>query len=332
MAEEQYNLKESVEGIGKLVPVLKDAQGNIIDGFHRQKIDPNWPSVVCELVDNPTKLVKARLVSNFCRRRIPHEEIHDAIVFLVGKAGLKPDQIAEELGISRATIYRHLPQEMKDTEKAQSISQGIKSSALREDVSHETFTNVKSLRTTDMVECDCCGMGTNDPKPFGRYEELCEKCYFKALKYPRLFAREPPAKPKVQATKPKESWTDRKARMQPRVSKMDEAMLIRLQNNEALRKAGWRVEFQKPRTKILCVSDVTLINPEGRREIDVFFDHAETHKNKQFEDESHRQEAAALHNIEYLPLPYHAVTETEKARLEKEVLKATATSTSIEEA
>jgi len=37
----EYDLKIS-EKIGQLYPVLVDAEGNVIDGFHRLEADPKW--------------------------------------------------------------------------------------------------------------------------------------------------------------------------------------------------------------------------------------------------------------------------------------------------
>ena len=111
--EDDYDLKGSATGLGELAPILKDAKGNIIDGFHRKEMDPNWTSLTVASVDNPVKLELARLAVNFCRRRVPKMEMQERIAFLVGKAGLKPEEIAEKTGISKRTIYNYLPQELE---------------------------------------------------------------------------------------------------------------------------------------------------------------------------------------------------------------------------
>ena len=128
-AEDGYDLKGSATGLGELAPILKDAQGNIIDGFHRKEADPNWTSLTVASVDNPVKLELARLAVNFCRRRVPKIEMQERIGFLVGKAGLKPEEIAEKTGISKRTIYNYLPQELKNQTKVDSGRKGGESSA-----------------------------------------------------------------------------------------------------------------------------------------------------------------------------------------------------------
>jgi len=37
---EDYDLTKSSKALGKLYPILKDAHGNIIDGFHRKRVNP----------------------------------------------------------------------------------------------------------------------------------------------------------------------------------------------------------------------------------------------------------------------------------------------------
>ena len=57
-------LRFSGERVGQLYPVLLDKHGNVVDGLHRLKADPNWPKI---------RLV-ARLIANVCRRNVPAEE------------------------------------------------------------------------------------------------------------------------------------------------------------------------------------------------------------------------------------------------------------------
>ena len=111
--EEEYSLKESAEGVGELVPVIKDAFGNVIDGFHRLRVDPNWPAIRLTRIDDPIKLELARLAVNYCRRRVPKEELQAKIEFLIKTGGLTPDEIARKTGISLRTIYRYMPEELK---------------------------------------------------------------------------------------------------------------------------------------------------------------------------------------------------------------------------
>lgn len=327
-AEEPYSLKKSVEKIGKLYPVLKDKFGTVIDGFHRLEIDPNWPSITLENIDTPLKLQKARLTSNFHRRQVPKEEMDEAIGFLIG-AGLSADQIAEEIGIGRSTVFKHMPQVLKDKTKVEAGRKGGEATAaLRVDQTVKTqdttdletsqFREIEQHAQKQLVDCGICGkpVHKSKAKPY-KDKLLCPDCWESLPKEYRKVAEIP--KPQNQVAKPSdfESWRDKKARMHPKVSKFDEAMLIRLKNNKKLRENGWKVEFQKPYVKTICISDVTLT--KGDREIMVFFDHPETHKHPE-EDKEKRWEAKQLHNVESLPLPYNACTETECKRVENKIL------------
>ena len=114
----EYNLAESLKNLGPIVPVIKDKYGNIIDGFHRLEIDPNWPCIVLEWVDTPEKLELARLAVNYVRRNLTPIELTDRITTLI-KAGVKPDEIVNITGISKATVYRHIPQGLKNKVKSE---------------------------------------------------------------------------------------------------------------------------------------------------------------------------------------------------------------------
>ena len=115
-----------MKGIGKLVPILKDKHGNIIDGFHRIAIDPDWFSIIIEEIDDPVKLELARLAVNFCRRKVSREEMREKIKFLIVQGGLSPEGISRITGISLRTVYRYMPKELKDQVKSKRTSEGKK--------------------------------------------------------------------------------------------------------------------------------------------------------------------------------------------------------------
>ena len=85
--------------------------------------------------------------------------------------------------------------------------------------------------------------------------------------------------------KPKETPEHRVAVMHPAVSKMDEAVYLALQQNETLRQAGWRFEFQKRYCIKEVRSDVTAIR--GDVEQPLFLD-GEVHVGKEERDEANR--------------------------------------------
>ncbi len=114
--EAPYSLAASKEGLGELSPVLKDAFGNVIDGFHRLGENADWHTITVPTIDNPIKLELARLAVNYNRRKVSPEELTQRISFLI-KSGLKAEEIVKQTGIGLRTVQRHISQELKDPVK-----------------------------------------------------------------------------------------------------------------------------------------------------------------------------------------------------------------------
>jgi very-short-patch-repair endonuclease len=84
---------------------------------------------------------------------LPHVSDSDTSSFLVcisflTKEGLKPEEISNQTGISISTIYKYMPHELKNQERSESISKGIreKSEALRQ-ISPPTEINLETQDT-----------------------------------------------------------------------------------------------------------------------------------------------------------------------------------------
>lgn len=297
---EEYDLTKSSKALGKLYPILKDPHGNIIDGFHRQNADPDWHAIQVDTVDTPVKLELARLAVNFCRRTLPATEIEQRITFLI-KNGMKVEDISEQTGISVPTIYRHMPQELKDETKVEAGKIGGEVSAIKRE---------QNSKTSDMVDCDNCHMATHISKMKTlREQDLCPLCFEHLSKMPKT-----PEKPVTvyDSEKPKETWEQRKAQMSPGVSKMDVAVYSVLQNHRDLRDAGWKFEFQKHYCIKEVVADVTA--SKGLVEEPLFFD-GEVHVGKQDRDENLREMLTKRYQIRTLSIPYKAFTKEETNRV-----------------
>lgn len=107
-------IRKTFEKYGPLYPVLVDKNGNIIDGFTRKKVDPNWPEIKLEWVDNEIDRLKIGIIANFHRREITAEEISKKLAKLKELTGWNVKQIAENLGVSKQWVYQYLPQKYKD--------------------------------------------------------------------------------------------------------------------------------------------------------------------------------------------------------------------------
>ena len=77
-SEENYDLKKSGKKF-QLYPVLMDKKGNMIDGDHRLRADPNWKTEIVEGVETEEDLLIARLIANTNRRRVSGKERSESI-------------------------------------------------------------------------------------------------------------------------------------------------------------------------------------------------------------------------------------------------------------
>jgi hypothetical protein len=117
----EYDLKKS-EKIGQLYPVLLDAKGNVIDGFHRLEVNPNWKTQKLEKIDTEEKLLIARAVSNWNRRQVSKEEKEEWINRLAeiykkedsNRSGSIIQRLVEATGLSDRTIGIYLEDKYKD--------------------------------------------------------------------------------------------------------------------------------------------------------------------------------------------------------------------------
>lgn len=306
MSEKSYDLKKSVEGLGQLYPILIDAHGNIIDGFHRKEIDPKWPTVKLEHIDSTVKLEAARLAANFNRRDVPPEELTQKIGFLIG-AGLKVEEVAEQTGISERTIYKYMPERLKDKKMVEAGGKAYEEYRKSQDKAEAIQLTVKT-QDMPLVECDCCRMGTRNPKPFGKYKQLCENCYVKAVKYPRLFQREP-AITKPKEYKPKESWEQRRALMHPQHSKMEQELLLKLQGSGAMT------------DKLFCLQSTTPDFYFPKQKLAIYVD-GPVHKGKEERDSRLRDLLTKRHEVRVVSIPYESFTKQEVERVFKQIKEA----------
>ncbi len=88
------SLKKSVLNIGQLYPILKDADGKVIDGFHRLEVNPNWKSITLENVKTEEERLIVSAHANIGRRNVTRKERMDVINRLAEiyyAQGLRPD-------------------------------------------------------------------------------------------------------------------------------------------------------------------------------------------------------------------------------------------------
>jgi hypothetical protein len=116
----EYDLKKSKESVGYLYPVLVAPSGEVIDGYHRRKVDPNWPYVVLTWVKTREDQLVARIAANACRRTVSKEERRSEIMELAAcmlnrgiAKGALAREIARRTGLSEDYVRRLLPKRFK---------------------------------------------------------------------------------------------------------------------------------------------------------------------------------------------------------------------------
>jgi len=113
---EEYDIKKSMEKIGPLYPVLKSADGKIIDGMHRKHADKNWPEYTVDVSGHMVTV--ARIVANVQRREVSPKEKTKMLRKLAEATHWTPEQIAENTGMSISWVRKYLPSEFKNEDMA----------------------------------------------------------------------------------------------------------------------------------------------------------------------------------------------------------------------
>ena len=114
MSEQEYDLDQSTKLVGQLYPILEAKDGDIIDGKHRDQVDPNWKRIKLEHIDTPEKKAAARIIANkqteskdavFRKEINALAKIHE---HLLEKNISVRNKIAELTGLSPKTVGEYL--------------------------------------------------------------------------------------------------------------------------------------------------------------------------------------------------------------------------------
>ena len=253
-------------------------------------MDPNWPTVTVQEVDDPVKLALSRLAVNFCRRRVSADEIKESLVYLIGKCGLKPDDIAKATGISLSTVYKYLPSEFKAPEKA---AAGMISGEVRKQAAVPSSEQTVKTQETILATCERCHVSTSQPKPW-RGHTLCPVCYEGAENNPEAYetffkyleraktAPIKPVKPEVWRPTAIDKWQQRAAQMHPQISTFEVKFSV-----EATKAGLPQGESNVPVCVVQTCPDRTYHLPKG--DLYVYFD-GPPHKGREDRDEALREQ------------------------------------------
>jgi len=320
---QDYSLARSLRSpLQQLVPCLADAEGNIFDGFHRKKINPNAWTVKLDHIKTPVDRALARMAVNFCRRYYTAEEMREDIGLLIG-FGYTVKQISEMTGISERTIYRYMPDTLKDKERAEKISEAMKS---KSEVVRKELTAVSSYPKTQeatvqfdktdflhiqqqiaqqITQCEGCGRRVHRSRlKIVKGKLLCPLC--RGEKPP------PPQRERsVKVTKPKDTWQYRKAQMQPQHSQMELNILVKL------KKLGIPVETDRT----FCLQPTTPDYYLPTKNLAIYLD-GPVHEGREDRDDALRELLSKRHGIKVLSIAYKS--ESEEQRVFEEIKEAVA--------
>jgi len=104
------DFKRSEQTVGQIYPVVKDAKGRILDGFHRKRVNSNWKEVTLPINDD-VEALRMRVHLNWMRRPIKQKEkkewVEEAKLILQRKGYRNPTerQIADLLGVNQQTVH-----------------------------------------------------------------------------------------------------------------------------------------------------------------------------------------------------------------------------------
>jgi len=117
-------LKNSSDRIGQLYPILIDHFGQIIDGEHRSKANPNWRRVKLDHIKTEKDLFIARIACNTIRRNATSREKTEMLEKLGQiciNEGTPIGKVAYELmyqtGMSYRWVAKYLPKRFKDNKR-----------------------------------------------------------------------------------------------------------------------------------------------------------------------------------------------------------------------
>ena len=107
--DEYQALQADIEANGVLSPVVVDEEGNILDGHHRYKIDPDAPTITVPGLAHAEQLAYV-LRSNMARRNLSPEQKKElrktaqAAALELAELGFTQQAIGDLLGVDQSTV------------------------------------------------------------------------------------------------------------------------------------------------------------------------------------------------------------------------------------
>jgi len=303
------DLVESVKKYGVLEPIIVR---NVKDGYQlvagvrrlaaaKEAGLKEIPVVIRDLSDQDALVLQA--TENLQRQGLSDTEKTRIVTELARRCKLDAKGIADLLKKSHAWVLMYLPNEFKDH---------VKSAAGSWD------RNGKESVKNILTECEFCGVSTSDPKPWEEHK-LCPIHYSQALSDPAKFKRffgfqqQTPVMAEHVESKPLESWEDRKARMSPEHSEMEQTIM------QMLLDKGIRPVLTNQKYCLLStVPDFVFPSMN----LAVYLDGKAVHNGKQLDrDDELRELLRKRHGIRVLSITYSSKSKGEIDRIFNEIVR-----------
>lgn len=176
--EEASYLESSYKALGPLVPKIVAADGETLDGLHREKFAKDWPVWKAADIVDPIQKALARLVINVCRRQVPAEEKTKLLGNIAKLTGWTPQQIAKALGMSYPWVMRYLPDEYKERPGAGGPTPVIQRITQEGRPEPRRFVVPGVQWGAEWVTCSQCKVATMEPLDW-KGKPVCHVCYEK---------------------------------------------------------------------------------------------------------------------------------------------------------
>jgi len=306
---EQLKLSRGI--IGEVHAMVVDYDGEILSGQHRKKagwekvhnVDSREMAKKCGVTPQMAKhMLKLHLN---IQRKPSREETSELLLKMaleLEKQEIEEMKIASELAkrvpYSHQYVLQLLPDRYKQLEKA---------------VSPGRPPSVKLVKQPEtllgLVECARCYMADRNCQEYGG-EMLCPRC-LELAKYKPEKAKVSPSTPEVTEYKAKEKWEYRKAVMMPQISKMEEAVLVKLEAK------GLHPEVQKE----FCLRSTRPDYYFPQQNLAIFLD-GPVHKGREDRDEAIRELLIKRHGVQVVSISYEGTSQTTLDEIVRKIERA----------
>jgi hypothetical protein len=173
-------LRASYKAHGARDKVVKSSDGELVDGHQRKAAVAEWPEEVNVNLKTTEDIITYQIDKNWNRTTKSEGWKREKIGKLV-ELGHNVDWIIGQTGLSKSTVYRYMPQELKVPEK---VAAGIVSGAGR-----SVPTSEHTVTTHDAPqrkECEYCHVSNGEAREWNGHV-LCRRDYATALDDPAKY-------------------------------------------------------------------------------------------------------------------------------------------------